>query len=149
MASAWQTLSTSGQSNRGLSDNKFLLYFLSGCEGDFWRVQDPEGFVESGGWDFLDAEGGDDDEEGEDSEEEGARPGLCVRSTLIDSARELLLLSPNAARTLASTPIAAPSTSQAARLKFTSGSCSTNASNGCDGLEAKGTGYVAALHLVK
>ncbi|CAL8465250.1 g4785 [Coccomyxa elongata] len=33
-------------------------------------TDDPEGFVESGGWDFLDAEGGDDDEEGEDSEEE-------------------------------------------------------------------------------
>lgn len=37
-----------------------------------WHAQDPDGFVENGGWDFLDAEGGDDDEEGEDSEEEGA-----------------------------------------------------------------------------
>ncbi|KAK9903552.1 hypothetical protein WJX75_008667 [Coccomyxa subellipsoidea] len=33
-------------------------------------TDDPDGFVENGGWDFLDAEGGDDDEEGEDSEEE-------------------------------------------------------------------------------
>ena len=30
--------------------------------------------MENGGWEFLDAEGGDDDEEGEDSEEEGACP---------------------------------------------------------------------------
>ncbi len=36
------------------------------------HAQDPEGFVENGGWDFLDAEGGDDDEEGDESEEEGA-----------------------------------------------------------------------------
>ena len=41
-------------------------------------MQDPEGFVESGGWDFLDAEGGDDDEDGEDSEEEGAHAGPPV-----------------------------------------------------------------------
>ena len=35
--------------------------------------QDPDGFVENGGWNFLDAEGGDDEDgEGEDSEEEGA-----------------------------------------------------------------------------
>ena len=38
------------------------------------NAQDPEGFVEDGGWNFLDAEGADDEDgEGEDSEEEGAR----------------------------------------------------------------------------
>ncbi len=37
-------------------------------------VQDPDGFVAAGGWNFLDAEGGDDEDgEGEDSEEEGTQ----------------------------------------------------------------------------
>jgi hypothetical protein len=34
-------------------------------------VQDPEGFIENGGWDFLNAEGSSDDDEEGDSEEEG------------------------------------------------------------------------------
>lgn len=34
--------------------------------------EDPEGFVESGGWDFLDAEGGSDDDESDDGDEEFA-----------------------------------------------------------------------------
>lgn len=34
--------------------------------------EDPEGFVESGGWDFLDAEAGSDGEESDDGDEEFA-----------------------------------------------------------------------------
>ena len=35
-------------------------------------VQDPDGFLDNGGWNFLDAEGDSSDEEGDESEEEGA-----------------------------------------------------------------------------
>lgn len=49
------------------------------CEGFLvWELQDPEGFVENGGWDFLDAEGGDDDEDGDESEEEGRFPSASL-----------------------------------------------------------------------
>lgn len=34
-------------------------------------MQDPDGFIEHGGWNFLDAEGDGSDEEGDDEEEEG------------------------------------------------------------------------------
>ena len=34
-------------------------------------VQDPDGFIDNGGWNFLDAEGDGSDEEGDDEEEEG------------------------------------------------------------------------------
>ena len=33
--------------------------------------QDPDGFIDNGGWNFLDAEGDGSDEDGEESEEEG------------------------------------------------------------------------------
>lgn len=33
--------------------------------------QDPDGFIATGGWDFLNAEGSSDDDEDNDSEEEG------------------------------------------------------------------------------
>ncbi len=35
-------------------------------------MQDPDGFIDNGGWNFLDAEGDGSDEDGEESEEEGA-----------------------------------------------------------------------------
>ena len=41
------------------------------------HVQDPEGFVEDGGWSFLDQEGGS-DAEGEEDESEG--DGACALS---------------------------------------------------------------------
>ncbi len=34
-------------------------------------MQDPDGFIDNGGWNFLDAEGDGSDEEGDDEEEEG------------------------------------------------------------------------------
>ena len=34
-------------------------------------MQDPDGFIDNGGWNFLDAEGDGSDEDGEESEEEG------------------------------------------------------------------------------
>lgn len=34
-------------------------------------AQDPDGFIDNGGWNFLDAEGDGSDEEGDDEEEEG------------------------------------------------------------------------------
>ena len=37
-----------------------------------WQcVQDPDGFIDNGGWNFLDAEGDGSDEDGDDEEEEG------------------------------------------------------------------------------
>jgi nucleosome binding factor SPN SPT16 subunit len=36
----------------------------------FWCAQDPEQFIEDGGWNFLDQEGGDDEGEDDDEEED-------------------------------------------------------------------------------
>ena len=35
------------------------------------NAQDPDGFIDNGGWNFLDAEGDGSDEEGDEEEEEG------------------------------------------------------------------------------
>ena len=35
------------------------------------NVQDPDGFIDNGGWNFLDAEGDSGDEDGDEEEEEG------------------------------------------------------------------------------
>ena len=46
-------------------------------------MQDPDGFIDNGGWNFLDAEGDGSDEDGEESEEEGE---LCLASLLSSPA---------------------------------------------------------------
>ena len=43
-------------------------------------AQDPDGFIDNGGWNFLDAEGDGSDEDGEDEEEEGESCSAAARS---------------------------------------------------------------------
>ena len=57
--------------------------------------QDPDGFIDNGGWNFLDAEGDGSDEDGEESEEEGElmslrRPHLSNQNVLADMLAALL-----------------------------------------------------------
>ena len=60
MAGAWRTRVGQG------------LYALGVVtHGTAGHVQDPDGFIDNGGWNFLDAEGDGSDEDGEESEEEG------------------------------------------------------------------------------
>ena len=56
-----------GWQQHALGDHQWQVQtFMHGV-----TMQDPDGFIEHGGWNFLDAEGDGSDEEGDDEEEEG------------------------------------------------------------------------------